>query len=124
LEQIYSSYCPESLRILAFEDIDDDTVPDKDGLPSPSVKRDRTEAVADMLLVNKRVDEIQIPVHDLPVHDYTTFNQALWNTLVVSRVERRKKQFIALQRIEVPSITRAAVIARALACVAGKPSIV
>jgi hypothetical protein len=90
--RIYSSYCPvPSRRILAFEDIDDvddddDDDDDDDTVPDNSVKRDRTEAVADMLLVNKRVDEIQIPVHN-----YTTFNQVLWNTLVVSRVERRKK---------------------------------
>jgi hypothetical protein len=50
-----------------FDDIDDDTDPDEDGLPSPSVKCDRTEAVADVLLVNKQVDEIQIPVHTFHV---------------------------------------------------------
>jgi hypothetical protein len=72
--------------------------------------------------VNKRVDEIQIPVHTFPDHDYTTFGQAFWNTLVVPRLECNlyRKRFVTLQMIEVPS-TRTSVVAIALARVAGNP---
>jgi hypothetical protein len=96
-----------SLRTLVFEGIGDD----------PSVKRDRTEAVAEMLLANQQVDEISFD-------DYT-FDQDLWNTLVVPRLECNlyRKRFVPLQKIQVPSI-RAAIVARALAHVAENPSLV
>jgi hypothetical protein len=67
-----------SLRILAFEGIDDDNA-DEDGIPSNSVKRDRTKAVAEMLLANQQVDWIHFDGH--------TFDQDLWNRLVVPRLE-------------------------------------
>jgi hypothetical protein len=104
-----------SLRTLAFEHIDHEY-----GLPNPSVKRDTTKAVADMLLVNNRVDEITIPFFGNHI-----FDPALWQSYVGPRLEcnRYRKLFVPLQEIELAS-TRAAVVARALARVARKPSLV
>jgi hypothetical protein len=103
-----------SLRMLKFQYIYGENLCDEP--PSSSLKRDRTIALADMLLVNKGVDEI-------PFDEYT-FDQALWGVLVVPRVECNlyRKWFPALQKIQVPS-TRAAIVAMALARVASKPSL-
>jgi hypothetical protein len=106
-----------SLHTLAFEHIDEDEDededPDEDRLPSPSVIRDRTEAVADMLLTNQQVDQIPFDDH--------TFDRFLWNTRVVPKLECNlfRKRFVPLQKIGEPS-TRDAVVARALARVARK----
>jgi hypothetical protein len=56
--------------------------------------------------------------------DAHTFDQALWNTLVVPRCEFNlyRERLVPLQVIRGPS-TRAAVVAKALAHVAGKPSL-
>jgi hypothetical protein len=70
----------------------DDEDSDEVGLPSPSVKRDRTEAVVDMLLTNQQVD--QIPFDEL------TCDQDLWNTLVVPGLECNlyRKRFVPSER--------------------------
>jgi hypothetical protein len=105
-----------SLRTLVFgHNPDDDD--DDDDLPSPFVKRDRTDAVADMLLTNHQVDNIPF--------DDQMFDQDLWDALVVPRVEYNlyRKRLAPLQKIEVPS-TRTAVVGSALPREAGKPSLV
>jgi hypothetical protein len=101
-----------SLRVLKFERIYDENTEE----PSLSMKRDRTSAVADMLLVNKQVDEIPF--------DENTFDRSNWEKLVVPRLECNLygKLFPVLQKIQVPS-TRAATVATALASVASKPSL-
>jgi hypothetical protein len=70
-----------------------------------------------MLLANQQVDEIPFDDH--------TFDQALWDVLVVLGLEYNlyRKRFVPLQKIGEPS-TRAAVVARALARVATKASLV
>jgi hypothetical protein len=102
-----------SLRMLKFERI---YVKEVFQRPSLSMKRDRTNAVVDMLLANKGVDEI--PFDDI------TFDQALWDARVAPIIECNlyRKRFPALQKIEVPS-TRAAIVAMALSRVASKPSL-
>jgi hypothetical protein len=102
----------QSLRTLAFN-----IILEEDGYPSPSVKRDRTKAIADMLLTNRQVDEISF--------DYHTFDEALWNMLVTPRIECNiyRKRFVPLQMIGVSS-TRAVLVASALARVTWNPSLV
>jgi hypothetical protein len=99
------------LRMLKFEGIQDENR----RVPSSSMKRDRTIAVADTLLVNKQVDE-------MPFDGYT-FDRSNWDALVAPRVECNlyRKRFPALQKIQVPSI-RAAIVAMALTHVASKQS--
>jgi hypothetical protein len=101
-----------SLRMLNFHYIYDGNTEK----PSLSMKRERTIAVADMLLVNMQVDEI-------PFDDYT-FDRSNWDKLVAPRLECNLygKRFPALQNTQVPS-TRAATVAMALARVASKPSL-
>jgi hypothetical protein len=110
-----------SLRTLNFFSILDEdgftspfSILDEAGFTSPSVQRDRTKAVAVMLLKNQQIDEIPI--------DRFTFDQVLWNMLVAPRVECNlyRKRFAPLQTTQEPSI-RAAVVARTLARVARKP---
>jgi hypothetical protein len=80
-------------------------------------KRDRTKAVADMLLVNTRVDRIHF--------DSVTFDRDDWNAFVTPRLDcnLHREWFVAIQKIQDPS-TRAAVVARALARVERKPWLV
>jgi hypothetical protein len=82
------------------------------------MKRDRTKAVADMLLVNKHADEI-------PFCGEVSLDLDGWNALVAPRVECNlyRMWFVAIQKIEAPS-TRAGVVAQALARVERKPSLV
>jgi hypothetical protein len=70
-----------------------------------------------MLLANQQVDEIPF--------DHNAFDQTLWDSHVALRIECNlyRKRFAPLQMIDVPS-TSAAVVARALARVARKPSLV
>jgi hypothetical protein len=79
-----------------------------------------TEAVADILLVNKRLEEIRIDGNRL-----SAFDSSAWDTLVTPRLECNiyRKRFPAIQKIRLPS-TRAAVMARALAHVNNKPWLV
>jgi hypothetical protein len=85
--------------------------------PSSSEKRDRTKAVADMLLVNKRVDRIHF--------DSDTFDRDDWNACVAPVLDCNlyRDWIVAIQKIQDLS-TRAAVVARALARVESKPSLV
>jgi hypothetical protein len=85
---------------------------------SSSEKRARTKAVADMLLVNKHVDEI-------PFCSDMSFGCDDWNALVDPILECNlyRKRFVAIQKIQEPSV-RAAVVAQALARVEKKPSLV
>jgi hypothetical protein len=101
-----------SLHTLAFKNIHVEG-----GFPFQLRKAERTKAVADMLLVNKRIDEIPFDEH--------IFDGALWNTLVAPKLECNlyRKRFVPLQKIEVPS-TRAAIVARVLARVERKPWLV
>jgi hypothetical protein len=84
----------------------------------PIEKRDSTKAVADMLLVNKHVDEI-------PFCCERSFRRDDWNALVIPRVECNlyRKRFVTIEKIQEPA-TRAAVVARVLARVEKKPSLV
>jgi hypothetical protein len=80
-------------------------------------KRARTKSVADMLLVNKRVDKI---------HFYSnTFDRDDWDAFVTPRLDSNlyREYFVAIQKIQDPS-TRAANVARALARVKKKPWLV
>jgi hypothetical protein len=72
-----------------------------------SAQQGRIEALADMLLANQRMDEIPF--------DYSTFDPALWDALVVPRLESNlyRKRFVPIRAIQEAS-TRAAVVARAL----------
>jgi hypothetical protein len=81
-----------------------------------SVKGNRTEVVADMMLVSKRFDGIPFCVY--------TFDYSLWDSPVAPRIECNlyRKRLRVLEKIEVPS-TRAAFMARALAHLAKKPSL-
>jgi hypothetical protein len=85
--------------------------------PSEDTKRARTKSVADMLLVNTRVDMIHF--------DSDTFDRDDWDALVAPRLEcnHYRDWFFSIQKIQDPS-TRAAVVARALARVERKPSLV
>jgi hypothetical protein len=82
---------------------------------SSSEKRDRTMTMANMLLVNKHIDEI-------PSCCEFSFDRDDWNALVVPRVvcNLYRKRFVTIAKIQDPS-TRAAVVARALARVERKP---
>jgi hypothetical protein len=77
----------------------------------------RTKDVAEMLLVNNHVDQINVGAD--------TFNSAVWDAIVAPTLERNlyRKRFLSIQKIEVPS-TRAAIMARALAHVESKPHLV
>jgi hypothetical protein len=77
----------------------------------------RTKAVAGMLLFNEQVEEIR--------GDESTFDIAKWNMDVAPKLECNvyRKRFLAIQKIGLAS-TRAAVVARALANVESKPSLV
>jgi hypothetical protein len=99
-----------TLRVLKFR-----YIRNLDG-ESLNTKRDRTTAIANMLLVNKHIDEIPFSV-SCDLDD--------WNALVAPRVECNlyRKLFVKIQKIEDPS-TRAAVVARALARVESKPSLI
>jgi hypothetical protein len=80
-------------------------------------KRKRTRAVANMLSVNKLIDEI-------PFND-NTFDRGVWEALVVPRLDCNayRKRFIPIQTIDDAS-TRAVVMAIALARVRSKPWLV
>jgi hypothetical protein len=99
-----------SLRMLKLRSIRDENRHE----PSSYMKRDRTIAVAGMLLGNTQVDEMPF--------DHDTFDKLKWDKLVAPIIECNlyRKRFPALQKIQVPS-TRAAIIAMALARVASKP---
>jgi hypothetical protein len=85
--------------------------------PSEDRKRARTKSVADMLLVNKRVDRIHF--------DSYTYDRDYWNACVAPVLDCNiyRDWIVAIQKIQDPS-TRAAVVARALARVESKPSLV
>jgi hypothetical protein len=103
-----------TLRTLKFRDIRH-----VDGQSSsPYTKWARTQAVADMLLLNKHID-------DIPFDYVGTFDRDDWNALVAPRVECNLywKRCAAIQKIKAPP-TRAAVVAQALARVEKKPSLV
>jgi hypothetical protein len=87
------------------------------GAPDEDKKRARTKSVADMLLVNKRVDRIHF--------DSDTFNRDDWNAFVspVLDCNLYRDWIVGIEKIQDPS-TRAAVVARALARVESKPSLV
>jgi hypothetical protein len=90
-----------------------------DGLPpSSSEKRDKTKAVADMLLVNKHIDEISSFCK-------FSFDRDAWDTLVAPRVQCNlyRKRLSPIPKIKALT-TRAAVVGRALARVESKPSLV
>jgi hypothetical protein len=72
-------------------------------------RRERTGAVADMLLVNKQLENVSF-------YD-DTIDCAIWDTFVAPRIECN--WFFPLKKIAVPS-THAAVVARALAPVESK----
>jgi hypothetical protein len=104
----------KSLRTLSFARIKDEHGNSLD----LSTRRDRTKALATVLLINKNVDRI-------PFDPLGTFDHHDWDTLVAPKVECNlyRKRFVALEKIEEPS-TRAAVVTRALVHVSGKPSLV
>jgi hypothetical protein len=79
-------------------------------------KRQRTRAVANMLYVNRHVEEIQF-------YD-STYNRNEWDSDVVPRLECNiyRKKFPSIQTIEIAS-TRAAVLGAALARVSYAPSL-
>jgi hypothetical protein len=80
--------------------------------------RQRTKAIADMLLVNKHIDAI-------PFFCDVAVLREDWNALVAPRVECNlyRKRFLIIPKIkELP--TRAAVVGRALARVEKNPSLV
>jgi hypothetical protein len=97
-----------TLRSLCFRE---------DRAPTSSTKRARTKSVADMLLANKRVDRIHF--------DSDTFDRDDWNACVAPVLDCNlyRDWIVAIQKIQDPS-TRAAVVARALARVESKPSLV
>jgi hypothetical protein len=80
-------------------------------------KRIFTKAVADMLSVNDRVEEMRFR--------RDTFDKDYWGAYVVPRLECNtyRKRFPSIQKIEEAS-TRAAVLARALAKFGNKPHLV
>jgi hypothetical protein len=81
------------------------------------IRREVTKAVADMLSINKRVEEVRF--------DGNTFDKDDWSKNVVPRLECNKyrKWLSSIQKIEEAS-TRAAVLARALAKFSSKPHLV
>jgi hypothetical protein len=95
-----------TLRTLKFRDVSSRL----------STNRDRTKEIANMLLVNKHIDEIPFSV---------SFDRDDWNALVAPRLEcnRYREWFAAIQKIVDPP-TRAGIVARALARVEKKPSLV
>jgi hypothetical protein len=102
-----------TLRTLMFRGINNFD----EGASSLSTKRARTKSVADMLLVNKRVDRIHF--------DSDTFDRDDWNLFVAPMLDWNlyRDWFVAIQKIQDLS-TRAAVVARALAHVESKPLLV
>jgi hypothetical protein len=88
--------------------------------PRSSENRDRTKAVADMLLINNHIDKIPVSFCS-----EVSFDREDWDALVAPRVECNlyRKRFVAIQKIQDPS-TRAAVVGRALARVEKNPSLV
>jgi hypothetical protein len=78
--------------------------------------REAAKAVAEMLSVNKQLEEIRF-------NDDGLFDSLAWSALVTPRLEYNvyRKRFPAIQEIRPPS-TRAAVLASALAHVSNKPS--
>jgi hypothetical protein len=115
-----------TLRTLNFRNIcdvdsdnDSDVDSDNDRLsPSSSGKRDRANAIANMLLVNKHIDEI-------PFSCEVSFDRDDWDALVAPRVECNlyRKRLSSFQKIKALS-TRAAVVGRALVRVEKNPSLV
>jgi hypothetical protein len=85
---------------------------------SSSTKRERTKTVANMLLVNKHIDEILFCCGE-------SFDRDDWNALVAPRLEYNlyRRRFVPIQTINAPP-TRAAVVAATLARVQKKPSLV
>jgi hypothetical protein len=81
------------------------------------VKKRITKAVADMLSVNERVEEMRF--------DHNLFDEVDWNTNVSPRLECNlyRKRFLSIQTIGDASI-RAAVLARALGKFHSKPHLV
>jgi hypothetical protein len=77
-------------------------------------RREFTKAVAEMLSINKRIEEMSF--------DGNTFDKDDWNTNVVPRLEcnHYRKWLSSIQKIEEAS-TRAAVLTRAVAKFASKP---
>jgi hypothetical protein len=109
-----------SLRTLIFENIRDDPF-------SASGSRERTDDVADMMLVNKQLEEIRfdnLAFMSPRFRPGPPFDQTLLDSLVFPRLECNlyRKRFAALQKIEVSS-TRAAIMATALVRVTRKPSL-
>jgi hypothetical protein len=91
------------------------------GSSSASTKRDRTTTIANILLVNKHIDEI-------PFFCEVSFDRDNWNALVAPRVEcnlyrKHRKRISPIQKIEALS-TRAAIVAQALVRVEKNPSLV
>jgi hypothetical protein len=83
----------------------------------PKKRREVTKAVADMLSVNERVEEMRFDIGMFDIDD--------WNTHVSPKLECNKyrKLFPSIQTIEEAS-TRASVLVRALAKFASKPHLV
>jgi hypothetical protein len=83
----------------------------------PTKWREFTKAVADMLLVNDRVEVIS--------SNLSTLDEANWNMNVVPRLECNlyRERFLSIHKIEEAS-TRAAVLASALGKFASKPHLV
>jgi hypothetical protein len=81
-------------------------------------RRGLTNAVADMLAVNDRVEAMSF-------HD-DTFDKDNWDAFVVPRLECNKyrKRFLSIQKIGEASTHRAAVLARTLATFSSKPHLV
>jgi hypothetical protein len=100
-----------TLRTLTFENICDDN---EDGFFE---RRDRINALADILSENEQIEDIQFV-------DANSYDRLVWNELVVPRSEynRYRKQFVPIQKIHNPK-TRAAVMTRAMAHVKNKPSL-
>jgi hypothetical protein len=104
-----------TLRTLNFRGIHnrDDRV-----YSNSSEKRDRTNAIENMLLVNKHIDEI-------PFCCEVSFDRNDWDALVAPRVEcnLHRKRLSPIPKIKTLS-TRAAVVGRALVRVEKKPSLI
>jgi hypothetical protein len=77
--------------------------------------RHRTNAVSEMLLLNKKVETMSC---DLDTYDLTD-----WDARVVPRLDcnRYRSRFLAIQQIGNDIQKRAAVLAEAMACVSAKP---
>jgi hypothetical protein len=102
-----------TLRVLKFRDIRNGV-----GVNNSSEKRERTKAIANMLLVNKHIDDIQF-------RSEVSFDRHDWNALVAPRVECNlyRKRLSPIQKMKALS-TRAAVVRRALVRVENNPSLV